>query len=199
MDKYECRRRRLQELINTRCGGIAAALARKIEREPSYVARMLYPEGKAGKKRIADGMIELIEQTFDLPRGWLDGISDQDATVTAVSPKKRKLLELFDSLSTHEQNELISMLESKGHSKAIQEIVRMMEATDDNGRLMVLGAAKLTLAQYAPIKSRNIPLSINGDMKSTHLEAAVRIKTPDGRVVEHTPQIDKRSPSKKTG
>ncbi len=41
MDKYERRRQRLQELINTRCGGIAAVLARKIEREPSYVARML--------------------------------------------------------------------------------------------------------------------------------------------------------------
>lgn len=55
------------------CGGKAVALAKKIDREPSYVSRMLYEDGKKGKKRIADDMVELIEQSFGLSRGWLDG------------------------------------------------------------------------------------------------------------------------------
>ena len=50
MDKYERRRIRLIELRDTRCNGIAADLARTISREPSYVSRMFYAEGKKGKR-----------------------------------------------------------------------------------------------------------------------------------------------------
>lgn len=75
MDKYERRRLKLIELRDNKCDGNAACIARKIEREPSYVTRMLYPEGKAGKKRISDDMMELIENRFGLPRGWMDGLS----------------------------------------------------------------------------------------------------------------------------
>lgn len=71
MDKYECRRLRLLELRDTRCNGVAAELAEKLDRSASYVSRMLYPEGKPGKKRIADEMNELIEKAFKLPAGWL--------------------------------------------------------------------------------------------------------------------------------
>ncbi|MCG8709233.1 hypothetical protein JHU04_002473 [Brenneria sp. 4F2] len=39
---------------------------------------MLYPEGKKGKKRIADDMVELIESSFGLERGWMDGISQKE-------------------------------------------------------------------------------------------------------------------------
>jgi len=73
MDKYERRRLNLMKLRDTQCDGKASLLAERINRAPSYVSRMLYPEGKDGKKRIADDMIELIEEAFQLPRGWLDG------------------------------------------------------------------------------------------------------------------------------
>lgn len=76
MDKYEKRRLRLIELRDNFCNGRASELARRIEREPSYVSRMLYTEGKAGKKRIADDMMEVIERAFNLPRGWMDSLSD---------------------------------------------------------------------------------------------------------------------------
>ena len=72
MDKYERRRLQLMELLKTRCSGKKSVLAKKIEKEPSYVSRILYPEGKAGKKRIADDLIEAIEKGFQLPHGWLD-------------------------------------------------------------------------------------------------------------------------------
>lgn len=84
MDKYERRRLRLIELRDTRCGGNGADLARKIDRDPSYVTRMLYPEGKAGKKRIADDMIEVIESAFSLPRGWLDQAGEQLRPADAI-------------------------------------------------------------------------------------------------------------------
>lgn len=74
MDKYEQRRLRLIQLRDEYCNGNASELARKIEREPSYVSRMLWPEEKSGRKRIADDMMEIIEKAFELPRGWMDGI-----------------------------------------------------------------------------------------------------------------------------
>lgn len=72
MDKYERRRLNLLKLKNEFCEGINKVLAERIERDPTYVSRMLYPEGKQGKKRIADDLIEVIEEKFNLPRGWLD-------------------------------------------------------------------------------------------------------------------------------
>ncbi len=92
MDKYEKRRLRLIQLRDDYCDGNASKLARKIEREPSYVLRMLWPEGKAGRKRIADDMIEVIEKSFGLPRGWMDGISQEKSNVELVqqpNPGKR--------------------------------------------------------------------------------------------------------------
>ena len=81
MDKYEARRQRLRQLIDERCAGVSASFAKQIGRDASYVTRMLYPEGKAGRKRIADDMMEVIETAFGLPRGWLDGIERQAAYI----------------------------------------------------------------------------------------------------------------------
>lgn len=72
MDKYEKRRINLLKLRDTKCEGKVTALAKKIDRDPSYVSRMLYPEGKAGKKRIADDMMDVIELAFSLSRHWMD-------------------------------------------------------------------------------------------------------------------------------
>lgn len=72
MDKYETRRQNLSALLHRHCGGRAATLADLIDRSPSYVSRMLYPEGKAGKKRIGEDMRDLIEDALSLPRGTLD-------------------------------------------------------------------------------------------------------------------------------
>lgn len=71
MDKYEVRRQRLIWLRDNLCQGKAAYLAERIGRDSSYVSRMFYAEGKKGKKRIADDMIELIEKSFQLDPGWL--------------------------------------------------------------------------------------------------------------------------------
>ncbi|PKH20211.1 hypothetical protein CIG19_18845 [Enterobacterales bacterium CwR94] len=84
MDKYEKRRLRLIQLRDDYCNGNGSELARRIDREPSYVSRMLWPEDKKGRKRIADNMIEIIESAFSLPRGWMDGIVDEKSNITFV-------------------------------------------------------------------------------------------------------------------
>ena len=72
MEKYEHRRRRLLELKDWACEGKTARLAERIERSDSYVARMLYTEEKAGRKRIGDDMLDVIESAFGLIHGWFD-------------------------------------------------------------------------------------------------------------------------------
>jgi len=72
MDKYEIRRQNLRALIDSHCGGRSATLADLIARTPSYVSRMLYPEGKEGKKRIGEDMRDLIEDALSLKQGTLD-------------------------------------------------------------------------------------------------------------------------------
>ncbi len=91
MDKYEKRRLRLIQLRDDYCDGKAVSIARKIDREPSYVSRMLYPEGKSGKKRIADDMVEIIERSFDLPRGWMDGLVAQDVQNIRVTKQPSRM------------------------------------------------------------------------------------------------------------
>lgn len=89
MDKYEKRRLRLIQLRDEYCDGNASVLARKIEREPSYVSRMLWPEGKSGRKRIADDMMEIIEKAFDLPRGWMDGFTTEYSNASYIGPYQK--------------------------------------------------------------------------------------------------------------
>ena len=73
MDKYKHRREKLIELKDNFCDGKISELAEKLERSHSYVSRMLYPEGKKGKKRIGDDMVDVIAQAFNVPKSWLDG------------------------------------------------------------------------------------------------------------------------------
>lgn len=83
MDKYEARRCRLQQLIQEQADGSQSRFADMIGSSPSYVSRMLYPEGKANKKRIADDMIERIEVKLNLGRGWFDGLSSLESLAEA--------------------------------------------------------------------------------------------------------------------
>ena len=72
MDMNEHRRLRILELRKWACGDVTARMAEKIRRTDSYVSRMLYEEGKEGKKRVGIKMINLLEDAFNLCSGWLD-------------------------------------------------------------------------------------------------------------------------------
>lgn len=63
-------------------------MARRLGKDASYVSRLLYPPGKAGKKRIGDDMVDVIEQAFMMPRGWLSTPADEATTVTTIPNQK---------------------------------------------------------------------------------------------------------------
>ena len=107
MDKYEVRRLRLIELRDRECGGNTSELARRLDRNPTYVLRMLYPAGKEGKKRIGDDLIEVIDKTFKLPHGWLDG---KDLTNTTAWPFTSVTPERFHKLSQAQKDSIESTI-----------------------------------------------------------------------------------------
>lgn len=110
MDKYEIRRLRLIELMNSRCDGKATEIAKRIDRSESYISRMMYPEGKAGKKRIGEDMAALITQAFGLPPYWLDG----ETSPVEASPQAREVAKAFDALNSRQQEAVMTMIESYG-------------------------------------------------------------------------------------
>lgn len=136
MDKYETRRQNLAALLQTHCGGRAATLADLIERSPSYVSRMLYPEGKEGKKRIGEDMRDLIEDALSLPRGTLD--KDQDALA------KRPDAPRNESPSTQAErnappaamsNSAETTLERLDHAEKV--IIELFRRSTDEGKTII--------------------------------------------------------------
>ncbi|MFM0324822.1 S24 family peptidase [Caballeronia glebae] len=81
MDKYERRRLRLIEVRDRLCGGGVSTLAKRIGKSDSYVSRMLYEDGKSGRKRIGEDMVEHIENGF----GWERGTFDSDLPVAELA------------------------------------------------------------------------------------------------------------------
>lgn len=71
MDIREIRKRRLQQLIVSRFGGVMARLAEKIDRQSSYVARVL-SDNSEHSRNIGEKLAREIEVACDLEPGYLD-------------------------------------------------------------------------------------------------------------------------------
>lgn len=66
------RQQLLAEIRDKLCAGNAADLARQIGKDPTYVNRLFYPEGKAGRKGIGLEIMAVCQRAFFLPAGFWD-------------------------------------------------------------------------------------------------------------------------------
>lgn len=64
--------RLLVEIRDKLCGGNAAQLARQLNKDPTYVNRLFYPEGKPGRKGIGLEIMTAANRAFFLPVGFWD-------------------------------------------------------------------------------------------------------------------------------
>jgi len=74
-NEYEHRRQRLNELlVSGLFAGKApqASLAKVCGLDASYISRLLYPDGKTGKKVMGEMTMRNLEIALNLPRGWFD-------------------------------------------------------------------------------------------------------------------------------
>jgi hypothetical protein len=150
MDKFEVRRLNLRAVLRTHCGGRAAVLAGKIDRSASYVSRMLYPEGKAGKKRVGEDMRDIIEEALRLGRGSLDdqvtAAAERGGLVgeatgedpSRATPADLEKSQADDELANAEAVQETTLERLDANEKRLLELYR--RATKD-GRTMIYGAA----------------------------------------------------------
>lgn len=81
LDRYETRRLALKALVDELGRGGRATVAKRIEKEPSYIARMLYPPGKDGRKRIGDELVDAIT------RAYPDWLTKHERQAAAPAPR----------------------------------------------------------------------------------------------------------------
>lgn len=134
----QIRKERLATLV-AEAGGVTA-LASAIKRSASQVSQWLNssPDSRTQKPRtISNASARYIEQQSLKPFGWMD--QPTDAQDQAPPPKTAHVLPLPDP-------------------PEIAEVLRLMRATDDRGRLMALGAVKHALADHKPaVKANGVP------------------------------------------
>jgi transcriptional regulator with XRE-family HTH domain len=85
------RQSRLRELIS-HLGLQQNQFAARAGIDPSYVSRLLYPPGKAGRKNLGLDTIDGIQAAFRLSAGWFDlpaGSAMPSTTVTSIDAKTR--------------------------------------------------------------------------------------------------------------
>lgn len=81
------RRRALKKLVDHLGHGGITKVANAIGKDASYVSRMLYPEGKSGKKRIGEDTVDILTECFP---GWLDA----DANIVKFPGPKKAAAEI---------------------------------------------------------------------------------------------------------
>lgn len=84
----------LMQLRDTRCGGSAAELGRKIGKDGTYVHRLFYPIGKKGGKGIGLEIMSACNKAFDLPPGFWDTVP------VATTPAEVKVHALYEPVSS---------------------------------------------------------------------------------------------------
>ena len=145
MSKHDFELRRLalmrliQSLHNERTGrGGIARLNGFTGINASYISRMLYEEGKPGKKNIGEDTVNKISESFP---DWLR--SDYE-----TGPKQLAYVAREEAAPTY-AGENVVMIPVRT-DEITGQIMRMLADTDDVGRAMCLAAVKVALSDYAP-------------------------------------------------
>lgn len=142
MDKYEVRRLNLEALIDSRCGGRSATLADLIETSPSYISRMLYPEGKKGRKRIGEDMRDRIEDALSLKRGSLDEEVREFERPTSEAESTAAPTVHGGSLATPQAAQELAVETTLERLDAPEKaILELYRRATDKGKLMIKGVA----------------------------------------------------------
>lgn len=154
MTKADLRRSLLRSLIDDRFDGIAARFADEVGITPSYVSRMLYPEGKAGAKRIGEDSVEKIEAALGIP-GYFSG-----ANLTRQPPRPVAVAPAISESATETSYVRVQQLDAEAGmgSETVNddypEVIRSMDFTSNYIR---------SLVGYVPQPGRLVLVTGRGD------------------------------------
>ncbi len=156
MEEMTREQRLLGYLRDTYCGGVAAELARKLgHKNPSYINRAFYPEGKAGRKGIGLELMRQCSEAFDLPRGWWDSFDLDRAPVqgTLLGEEVMPQAKPQPALAT-------GVPEAAAHLIAL--MAEIVEPLDDEGRKLAAEAFAALLKN--PQNQHRAALTLAGAM-----------------------------------
>jgi hypothetical protein len=74
MSQFDARQLLLMKIRDDHCGGSATELARRIDKDASYVHRLFYPIEKKGRKGIGLEIMNTCSSEFKLPAGYWEGV-----------------------------------------------------------------------------------------------------------------------------
>lgn len=156
MDVQVHRKQRLRELIEHSCGNVIAAFAEKIERNESYVSRMLYPSEKAGAKPIGDKMMRVIEDAFGLSRAWIDLPLGTELPEVGPSTDLSSRTEQWpDHIqpAQHQVNEIANSLtlSAEDHQNLMRETSSLLLKMSPEGRKNSIEYMKFMVTQHPVI------------------------------------------------
>lgn len=98
LDRYETRRLALKALVDSMGRGGRAEVAKRIQKEASYVARLLYPPGKDGRKRIGDELMDALSKAYP---GWLEREQKPGAAAAVAPPSRARAEARPDYMAFH--------------------------------------------------------------------------------------------------
>lgn len=154
MEKSEFRRQQLIALIDALGRGGITLVAKQIDKEPSYVSRMLYEPSKPGKKRITEASADLISEKFP---GWLEN------PVAAASQGNRQYpVAVGDAIRSHTAAQA-----SQSVILALQTLAQWVAATDD-----------LTRDQIKPLISRMLDEPQRSAEIAARISATIQTASP---------------------
>jgi hypothetical protein len=120
---------KLQALITDRFNGSKAAFARAIGKAPSQVSQRL-----SGHRDVGDAWARHIEIALNLEQGHFDATPRRVEQTTV--PYEAKVIAIPDR-----------------QDPLIDEAVKLLERTDATGKQIALGAIRVALHGYKPVKS----------------------------------------------
>lgn len=172
MDKYENRRLALKRLIDTQYDGVVSDFAKAVDMDASYVSRMLYIEGKAGKKRIGEVSIEKIDH---LHPGWLDTNHKTTHQLRGYSSHRvdGSAGNVGEKIPLGGRVPIISMVAAGNWSEAVDNLSP--------------GVADEWIETTIPVKRHTYALKVSGD--------SMEPKFPDGAIIIVEPEEEARNGS----
>lgn len=120
MDKFESRRQLLLKILKERCDENVSSLARALGKEPSYVHRMLYEEGKPGRKRIGDDSVDKIREVFgvDFREAQSGKVAESgEPQLHWLFPAERELISNYRAATEESKNTLLTIAAGLPKSK----------------------------------------------------------------------------------
>jgi hypothetical protein len=143
--------RLLMKLRDDYCGGVAAKLARAIDKDVTYVNRLFYPIGKKGRKGIGLDVMRACTAAFGLAPGFWEGADLERKAgehLEAMTDDEHDVLDNWRNMDDADRDELAEIIAKRA------DRMRALRAKWEQEMGIPLGAKAAAKAKAAKVIAR---------------------------------------------